>query len=48
MDKIHRPEMPKKADLVKVYDICNKVFKNKDCFYTSEEFKKVSKEKIGL
>ena len=48
MDKVHRPKMPKKADLIKVYDICNKVFKGKDCFYTKEDFEKVKKEKTGI
>jgi hypothetical protein len=48
MDKVHRPERPKKSDLKRLYDVCNKVFKNKDCFYTKEEFEKVKKEKIAL
>ena len=48
MDKIHRPEKPKKADLIKLYEVCNKVFKSKECFYSQEEFSKVKKEKTAL
>ena len=48
MDKVHRPKEPKKEDLKKVYDVFNEVFRNKDCYYTSEELKKISKEKIAL
>ena len=48
MDKVHRPERPKRADLIRLYDVCNKVFKGKDCFYTKEEFEKIKKEKIGI
>lgn len=48
MDKVHRPDKPKKADLIKLYEVCNKVFKNNECFYTKEEFEKVKKEKTAL
>lgn len=48
MDIVHRPDKPKKADLIKLYEVCNKVFKSKECFYTKEEFEKVKKEKIGI
>ena len=49
MDKVHRPNKPKKEDLIKVYDVLNKVFGHKaTCFYTKEESKKISKEKIEL
>ena len=48
MDKVHRPAIPKRADLIRVYDVFNKVFKGKDCFYTKEEFEKIKKEKIGI
>ena len=44
MNNIHRPSKPKKDDLVKLYDVCNKIFKSKNCFYTKDEFKK-EKEK---
>ena len=46
MDKIYRPERPKKDDLKRVYDVFNEIFK--DCFYTKEEFEKVKKEKIAI
>lgn len=48
MDKVNRPSKPKKDDLIKLYDICNSIFKNKECFYTKEEFKKekVRKEEL--
>lgn len=48
MDKVHRPSKPKREDLIKVYDVFNEIFKNKECFYTAEEFEKVKKEKIAL
>ena len=49
MDKVIRPSVPKREDLIKVYDVLNRVFKNNaKCFYTKEEFKKISKDKIAL
>ena len=48
MDKIIRPEKPKKNDLIKLYDVCNSIFKKKELFYTKEEFKKIEKEKEKL
>ena len=48
MYKVNRPEKPKKDDLVKLYDICNKIFNKKECFYTKEELKKVKGEKEEL
>jgi hypothetical protein len=48
MDIVHRPQKPKRADLEKLYDVCNKVFKAKECFYTKEQFERVKKEKIGI
>ena len=49
MDKVIRPDVPKKDDLIKVYDVLNRVFKNNaKCFYTKEDAKKISKEKNAL
>ena len=48
MDKVHRPQKPKRADLIRLYDVCNQVFKNKDCFYTKEQLEKIKKEKTGI
>ena len=48
MDKVNRPDKPKKDDLKKLYDVCNEVFKNKECFYTKEEFNEIKKEKKEL
>lgn len=48
MNKVNRPKKPKKENLVKLYDVCNEIFKNKNCFYTKEEFKKIKKEKEEL
>ena len=45
MDKIYRVDRPKKEDLIKPYDICNAIFKNKELFYTKEEFEKIRKDK---
>lgn len=43
MDKVNRPDKPKKEDLIRLYDICNQIFKKKECFYKNE--KQVEKEK---
>jgi hypothetical protein len=48
MDKIHRPDRPKKEDLKRLYDVCNKIFKNKNCFYTREEVKKLKEDKENI
>ncbi len=45
MDRIIRPNEPKKDDLIKLYDICNSIFKNKELFYTKEETKKLKEDK---
>lgn len=45
MNKVNRPEKPKKDDLVKLYDVCNKIFNKKECFYTKEEVKKLKEDK---
>jgi hypothetical protein len=45
MNKIHRPDVPKKEDLKRLYDICNEIFKKKECFYTEEEVKKLKANK---
>lgn len=44
MDRVHRPEAPKKEDLKRLYDVCNKIFKKKECFYTKEEIKELKKD----
>ena len=44
-DIIHIPDKPKKEDLKRLYDVCNEIFKKKECFYTKEQFEKV-KEKM--
>lgn len=43
MDRVYRPETPKKEDLKRLYDVCNKIFKKKECFYTKEEVKELKK-----
>lgn len=48
MDRVNRPNKPKKEDLIKLYDVCNKIFNKKECFYEKEEFKKIKKEKEEL
>ena len=45
MDKINRPDKPKRDDLIKLYDVCNSIFKKKELFYTKEEFKKQKERK---
>ena len=48
MDKVNRPSKPRKEDLKKLYDVCNEIFKKKECFYTKEEVKKIEREKKEL
>lgn len=48
MDKIYRQDKPKKEDLIKLYDICNKIFNKKECFYSKEEVKKIKKNKNNI
>lgn len=45
MNKVYRPEMPKREDLKKLYDVCNKIFSKSECFYTKEETKKLKEDK---
>lgn len=45
MYKVNRPDVPKKEDLIKLYDVCNEIFKKKECFYTKEEVKKLKEDK---
>lgn len=48
MNKINRPETPKKEDLKRLYDVCNKIFKKKECFYTREEVKELKKDEKNI
>ena len=48
MDKVNRPNKPKKEDLINLYDICNKIFKKGECFYTKDEFKEIKKDTNSL
>jgi len=48
MDKVYRPETPKKEDLKNLYDVCNSIFKKKECFYTKEEVKKLKEDKSNV
>lgn len=45
MDRVYRPATPKKEDLKRLYDVCNRIFKKKECFYTREEVKKLKEDK---
>lgn len=37
---VRRPVVPKEEDIIRVYDMCNKLFKDHpECFYTPEETK---------
>lgn len=48
MDKIIRPETPKKEDLKRLYDVCNRIFKKEECFYTREEVRKLKEDKSNI
>ena len=40
---VHKPK-PTALGLKKLYDTCNKIFKNDNLFYTSEEVKNLKKD----
>lgn len=48
MIKIFKPKSFDKDNLRNVYDVCNKIFKDKECFYTSEEIKVLKKDKSNI
>lgn len=39
---------PNKEKLKRIYDVCNKVFKNDNCFYSKEEVKELKKDKSNI
>jgi len=46
MDTVNRPSKPKREDLIKVYDVLNRVFRNNArCFYTNEQVAELKKDK---
>ena len=49
MDKVIRPSVPKKEDLIAVYDVLNRVFKNNaKCFYTKSQSAELKKDKTKI
>ena len=42
------PHEQSKESLKKLYDTCNKLFKDEKCFYSKEEFKKIKKDKTNI
>lgn len=44
---IEPPEQSKES-LKKLYDTCNRLFKDEKCFYSKEEFKKIKKDKSNI
>lgn len=44
----HSPKKINKDNLIYVYDVFNKIFQNKDVFYTTEEVKKLKKDKSNV
>lgn len=47
MIKIHY-QTPAKETLKNLYDVCNELFKDKKYFYTSEEVKRLKKDKTNI
>lgn len=45
MDKVVKVDKPKREDLIKLYDVCNRIFKSNRCFYTKEEVAELKKDK---
>ena len=40
--------VPTKEALINVYDVCNKIFNSDELFYTSEQVKKLKKDKRNV
>ena len=46
---IHYPEVPRREDLVKLYDVFNEIFKDHpECFYTHEQVEQMKKDKTKI
>lgn len=45
---IIKTQKPSKETLERLYDVCNKIFKSDECFYSSTEIKKLKKEKSNI
>ena len=39
MNTIHRPDKPKREDLIRLYKAINKIIRDDDCYYKDEEMK---------
>ena len=39
---------PSKEKLKRIYDVCNRVFKNDDCFYSKEQVIELKKDKSNI
>lgn len=44
----HSPKIPNRDNLIYVYDVINKIFQGKDVFYSTEEVKKLKKDKSNI
>ena len=44
MDIVVKVDKPKREDLIRLYDVCNRIFKNKECFYTKEQVAELKKD----
>lgn len=42
------PQTQAKDNLKKLYDTCNRIFKDEKCFYTKEQVKKLKKDKTNI
>lgn len=45
---IHSPEIPRKENLKKVYDVMNKIFNDEKLFYSSDEVKQLKSDKNNV
>lgn len=45
---IFKSATPTKENLKAVYDVCNKIFKSDELFYTSEQVKSLKKDKRNI
>ena len=46
--KFYKSESFNERNLKHVYDVCNKLFKDEECFYTSDELKKIKQDKTNV
>ncbi len=45
-DKIHKPDKPKREDLITLYTVINQLIKDDDCYYSKNDERIKGKVKV--